>query len=879
MQYMQYATIRPDALQNNLLQVQNEQVFDVSGRPQNPYQSQFLFAAAPVRSSSPTNTVTFVLRRNLYLTNSSVPTYAPQLDFGDGRGYQTVKWDQPISTTYATAGLKRIKVKLPFIYSNGTPESWFDFDVLSVVALARTTATSDLEQSFPGGATHSGGKAYVIFGNTGGVKHTQLTKPFIISEGYNLYDIAPELRKCNNPNNNIEEFFDKINKQFYSNSSNFRQTLLNAGYDIVYIDNAKGTDDITRNAQLFEAVVRWVNGNKAGGTSGERNVVMGQSMGGLVSRYGLAEMTKRGNDDPHTRLLVLHDSPQRGAYNPVGVQSLGRSFDVPFLFGNSLADLNGEIRATVRVLNQPATQQLSILNAFNGRSDIRANTFIPDTYQPMIAFSGQPPYDVVAVSNGSQCGRGQNTPVGVTITESSLAFLLPIGKQTQVGFTGNCAAYGLPALGQQTTVSRISLQLDYRIGIGICPVCTSIRIYFHLLQESAQSPPNTLPYETLPGGTTNPYQQAGSCGGGFDFGSLNGIYAAYLRTKLYNGDLCFVPSYSALDVPTVTPSTAFAKYINSATDNPSLPRVKRYLAQEQTSSALFNTAHISFTPRNSEWIFNEMQRPFNGDANPINCGSTECVLPADVTFTGPGTLCGTATYSTVDRGPGYTYTWTASPASLFTNPSGTGLTFTTGNNSPDDNGFITLEISGDCPRTVQRSIKVGRPAAPAFEQRDPGDMCYSGTAYYTLTNYDPALTYSIRAVGATGIMDPGGFRLKRSSSGYVSFTVTVTTGNCSSTADGEVTFDCTSAYTYSVYPNPANETTTVAADVPPGQRGVGAPRSFHATLHNAHGQPVQMQPSRNGAAPFDTRALPAGLYHLVIREGQHAERRNVSIQH
>jgi hypothetical protein len=42
----------------------------------------------------------------------------------------------------------------------------------------------------------------------------------------------------------------------------------------------------------------------------------------LVSRYDLAEMTKRGNDDLHTRLLTLYDSPQRGAYNPVGVQAL-----------------------------------------------------------------------------------------------------------------------------------------------------------------------------------------------------------------------------------------------------------------------------------------------------------------------------------------------------------------------------------------------------------------------------------------------------------------------------------------------------------------------------------------------------------------------------
>lgn len=36
-QYLPYARIRPDALQNNLLRVQNEQVYDVAGRTQSPY--------------------------------------------------------------------------------------------------------------------------------------------------------------------------------------------------------------------------------------------------------------------------------------------------------------------------------------------------------------------------------------------------------------------------------------------------------------------------------------------------------------------------------------------------------------------------------------------------------------------------------------------------------------------------------------------------------------------------------------------------------------------------------------------------------------------------------------------------------------------------
>ena len=34
------------------------------------------------------------------------------LDFGDGRGYRPVVWDQPIATTYATAGTKRVRVRV-----------------------------------------------------------------------------------------------------------------------------------------------------------------------------------------------------------------------------------------------------------------------------------------------------------------------------------------------------------------------------------------------------------------------------------------------------------------------------------------------------------------------------------------------------------------------------------------------------------------------------------------------------------------------------------------------------------------------------------------------------------------------------------------------
>ena len=102
--------------QDTLPAVQNEQVYDVPGRTQSPYQTSVLFAAAPTISRARTNTVSFVFRRNLYLSGTGAAPIALYLDFDDGNGYRPAAWDQPLATTYATAGTKRVKVK--FSYRN-----------------------------------------------------------------------------------------------------------------------------------------------------------------------------------------------------------------------------------------------------------------------------------------------------------------------------------------------------------------------------------------------------------------------------------------------------------------------------------------------------------------------------------------------------------------------------------------------------------------------------------------------------------------------------------------------------------------------------------------------------------------------------------------
>ena len=182
------ASIRREALQNNWLRASGQQPFDVPGRAQSPYQTNVLFAAAPTISRARTNSVSFVFRRNLYLTGTGAVPSALYLDFGDGRGYLPAAWNTPLATTYATAGSKRVKVKIVFgsapiapvtgrVAAQAAPqptnevrESWFDFEVWSVAAVAKGTATAncaicDDEQpvgpSFTGGAEHSGGTAFI----------------------------------------------------------------------------------------------------------------------------------------------------------------------------------------------------------------------------------------------------------------------------------------------------------------------------------------------------------------------------------------------------------------------------------------------------------------------------------------------------------------------------------------------------------------------------------------------------------------------------------------------------------------------------------------------------------------------------------------------
>ncbi|MBC6700475.1 esterase/lipase family protein [Hymenobacter puniceus] len=517
------------------------QLFDVPGRPASPYQRRTLFVAAAGRRAARTGSVSFVFRRSLHAQSGGGSVVGLSVDFGDGRGYVPAAWDQPVSASFCTAGTRRIKVRVsystsfisqpsstqtqaPTSPSSGTTkalpqpqvlsyESQFDLAVVGDDCASSRYLDPGTQVPFaarPG--IHSGGVAHIRYGDT--ASRSQLVRPLIVAEGYDVSSVAPSVED----NYTVDNFLTAITR------GNIYNALQNAvapgfpaprGYDIVFIDYNNGTDDIRRNAALFREVVDWVNSNKAGGTtSGQQNVVLGVSMGGLVARYGLAQMEKAQPGSTHTRLLVTHDSPHRGANTPLGVQALTRQAAGTML-GMAIRTYNSQGLAIFipairlfpqleegdNLLDAPATRQLLLVRAtrsasFPGTSfGHEYNSFLDSDYRTTITPpAGQSfPYQFIATSLGSECGQELFAPHTELLRVAGKGFLSALVAST--AFHTEIIVNALPNGGQVERLSSLRLWNQTRIlGIRLP------RIYFS--NFSYHSPAsNPFPWDGLPGGT------------------------------------------------------------------------------------------------------------------------------------------------------------------------------------------------------------------------------------------------------------------------------------------------------------------------------------------------------------------------------------------
>ncbi|MFV0572242.1 MAG: hypothetical protein ACK5M1_07420 [Xanthomarina gelatinilytica] len=248
---------------------------------------------------------------------------------------------------------------------------------------------------------------------------TEITRPLIIAEGFDPGSVL-------NPEEGYgtEDIFD-FDERINNNAGNALRNLIdptnnNQEYDIIYVNWTNGTDAIQENALVLREVINWVNTNKQGS---EPNVLLGQSMGGVIGRYTLANMEADG-ETHDVRLFVAHDSPMQGANTPLSIQYFSRhAYDqytsAPILYGQlevviptilnlvelmSLGNLDIAFPSVSDVLTLQDTPAAMQMNYHYVDINSDPTMDVHNAWQQEFENAGYPTQSKnIAISNGNEC--------------------------------------------------------------------------------------------------------------------------------------------------------------------------------------------------------------------------------------------------------------------------------------------------------------------------------------------------------------------------------------------------------------------------------------------------------------------------------------------
>ncbi len=331
-------------------------------------------AGVPVQRKYTGRKVYFDFNEKFFISNVQPIKYL-MVDFGDGAGLKRVLPGQKIAVNYKTDGQKIIK--LTAYYEGGKRKSAsFKINILT------PKVTPDETWNVTADIPYEGEYGQVEVGIFYGAGHSTLTRPVVIVDGFD-----PENSR------GIAGIYELANQQ------NMFDDLLEKGYDAVVVNNLAGADYIQRNAFAFVKVIQMVNERmRQAGTYDNKIIVIGPSMGGLITRYGLRYMEQHRMLH-NVKLWISFDSPQRGANVPLGLQHWVRFFADE---GDS-----EEAQRALDALNSPAAQQMLIYHYTSTYTGEFPNPEFRDFYTEINQMGFPEKLRRVAIINGSGYGNGQ----------------------------------------------------------------------------------------------------------------------------------------------------------------------------------------------------------------------------------------------------------------------------------------------------------------------------------------------------------------------------------------------------------------------------------------------------------------------------------------
>ena len=346
----------------------------------------------------------------------------------------------------------------------------------------------------------------------------ELDKPIFFVDGFDPND-----------SRKISDMYNLLD--FGNSGDNLADIIRDEGYDLVVLNFPNdypsptdgtiikgGADYIQRNAYVLVELINTINGIKE--VDAEQSVIIGPSMGGLISRYALAYMEDQSLDHD-MRLYLSFDAPHLGANVPIGVQY---TFNYLVNGDPGLTDLEPVVSG---LLNSAAAKQM-LIDHYLGHVDgsgveqdgsIHTPKGAPnyrDAFQTELDAMGFPQNSRnIAISNGSGMSQMTGSP-GMELINHVFNIATGIDATIDIHFT--------PLTSQNITVSGIDI--------------TFFSIPISSYSASAESTALSDGIDSAPGGLFDLYS--------FDDGSnpLVTEFVTNLNSQYFN----FIPTLSSLAI-------------------------------------------------------------------------------------------------------------------------------------------------------------------------------------------------------------------------------------------------------------------------------------------------------------------------------------------
>jgi hypothetical protein len=874
--FYSYNVIDLNAITNNLIQMHSDSLYyDTPNRTTSPYDLVNSFVASPLLDSvNAQSTVQFVFPANLFINKSGLTMSSLKVDFGDGLGQVSVSLGSSHNVTYSGPDGFR---NLLFVatMSNGTVYQTYgqikvystpnsNAAMVKTAAVQATCSYSDYTPSiFPSALGFQGYDENMAVPGNGQISISYATnpctgilkKPIIISEYFQPGGMS---------NSDLYAYFNK--NTFMYNSIGLLDYLKSQGFDIVtvtYQANTNvsdgSTDYIERNGRVLMTAINMVNQMKQGTA---QNILIGPSMGGLVSRYALTYMEQH-NQTHQVGLWVSFDAPHQGANIPLGDQEFAQK-------ASDLSPLAGT--ALNQQANNPAAKEMLISHYLANKSGPGGAPGFRDRFNSVITTMGYPkgdtgqPFRKIAIADGSLGGNE-------VVADGSVAFTFQAADIRIV----NLLLFKV----RINFFTAAQAQVNFEPSAGsTAPIFAFKGVKWLPEIKNYTTPSYTSSLDGAPGGTF--YTQQTIAG----FGGITVAKFAFVNIKTYFSSVqnnhSFINTKSALGFQGSNQNLSENMSGRNLVCTGETP-FDSYFAPLNT-----NYEHINLWPAAANFLVQEISG---------NQQAPSVLNPTTTTFTinGPTSICGgSGTYSINSLPAGATVTWSASPATAVTlTPSGQGVVVTSLGSS-----FTSVTLNANvvtkCLPTAVTPFIIELSTAPPPPINGPSSVCAG-------VNYENTFT-APTVPGATGwtwsSMPSANFygNSKTSSSAVLNFTnagtyslecdITTPCGLVKAYGQFYASSTCsTTNAAFAVYPNPsssvmsvgpANTTSSDATSV--NQTQTSTPFTYE--LYDSKGKILRQGQSKDGSTvQFDTSTLTSDMYYVHIIYGSTVIEKKVIVSH